>query len=127
MPVLRRYRLFGRREFPYDPMLFQRIATAPSGARGSSGAPRLAESPRILPGPDLPVQAEAADRPHHASSVDEEVRRRRRNPGEAPPFPCAKALLRHALVEQGVRRRAGPGLDRTLPNWVAPAARTANG
>ena len=80
--------------------------------REEARALRLAQGARFLSGPDLPVQAEAADRPHHAPSVDEEVRRRRRNPGEAPPFPCAKALLRHPFIEQGVRRGAGPGLDR---------------
>src|SRR5438445_2658595 len=48
-----------------------------------------------FPGPDLPVQAETADRPHHAPSVDEEVRRRRRHPRNAEAFSCPQTLLRH--------------------------------
>src|SRR3989441_3287624 len=42
----------------------------------SWGSPSLAESARTVSRSDLPEQAEAADRPHHAPSVDEEVRRR---------------------------------------------------
>src|SRR5437870_2745095 len=99
-------------------MLFQRIATAPPGARGSSGAPRLAEGARILSGPDLPVQAEAADRPHDAPSIDEEVRRRGRHPGEAPAFSRAKALLRDASPIEGIWRRARAGLDRTREHSI---------
>src|SRR5437762_3460455 len=44
-------------------------------------------------------------------SVDEEVRRRGRHPRETAALSCVKALLRHAFIEQGFRRGAGPGLD----------------
>src|SRR5438445_7258934 len=54
-------------------------------------------------GSDLPVEAEAADRPHHAPSADEEVRRRGRHPRKTAVLSRVKALLRHALIEQGVR------------------------
>src|SRR2546422_605019 len=91
---------------------------SPSDARGSSGAPRLVESARQLPRADLPVQAEAADRPNHAPSLDEEVRRRGRHPAAPPAFPRAQTLLRHAFIEQGVRRGAGPGLDRTREHSI---------
>src|SRR5437016_7246267 len=79
-----------------------------------------------FPGPDLPFEAEAADRPHNASSADEEVRRRGRHPGEAPPFPRVKALLRHPFIEQGIRRGAGPGLDRTREHSIDHGIRQGN-
>src|SRR5436189_5614375 len=78
----------------------------------------LAESARILSGSDLPVEAEAADRPHHAPSVDEEVRRSGRHPGETAALSRVKTLLRHPFIEQGDRREAGPGLDRTREHSI---------
>src|SRR5437870_9774276 len=95
-------------------MLFQRIATAPPGARGSSGAPRLAEGARILSGPDLPVQAEAADRPHDAPSIDEEVRRRGRHPGEAEAFHVLKHCCATHLLSKGF------GVER-VQDWIGHA------
>ena len=73
---------------------------------------------RILSGSDLPVEAEAANRPDNAPSVDEEVRRRGRHPTAPPAFPRVEALLRHAFIEQGLRRGAGPGLDRTREHSI---------
>ena len=45
---------------------------------------------RFLSGPDLPVEAKAADRPHDAPSVDEEVRRGGRHSAASPAFPRAQ-------------------------------------
>ena len=94
------------------------LRPSPPDARGSPGAPRLAEGARILPGSDLPVKAEAADQPHDAPPADEEVRRRGRHPTAPPAFSRTQTLLRHAFIEQGVRRGAGPGLDRTREHSI---------
>src|SRR6185436_16425959 len=47
-----------------------------------------------------------------ARRAHEEVRRRGRRSAVAPAFSRAKTLLRDALIEQGIWRGAGPGLDR---------------
>jgi len=56
-----------------------------------------------FPGPIF-LSKQKRNRPNHTPSVDEEVRRRCRYPDAPPAFSCTEALLRHSLIEQGVRR-----------------------
>ena len=64
---------------------------------------------------DLPVEAKAADRPHHAPSVDEEVRRR----GPAsPPLLRHFHLLKHCCATHLLSK--GFGVER-VQDWIGHA------
>src|SRR2546425_153603 len=67
-----------------------------------------------FPGPIFLSKQKRPIRPHDAPSVDEEVRRRGRHPGETAALSRVKALLRHPFIEQGVRRGA-------VQDWIGHA------